>query len=186
MPTTGQVQQARVETTVRDLCDDASAGLAQPWVRAVRHASTSRFGDLGDRLDRAVTTTDLGVSGTPLWCRGVRVVQWVLFLVALAGALWLGLLAATAYLQMPTPGTPDYRGFPVPTLMLLLGVLAGIVLALLSRALISVGSRSRARKAEKRLRTAVAAVAEDLVIAPVSAELAAHRQTWEGLRAARG
>jgi GTP-binding protein EngB required for normal cell division len=186
MPTTGQVQQARVETTVRDLCDDASAGLAQPWVRAVRHASTSRFDDLGDRLDRAVTTTDLGVSGTPLWCRGVRAVPWVLFLVALAGALWLGVLAATAYLQMPAPGTPDYRGFPVPTLMLVLGVLAGIVLALLSRALISVGSRARARKAEKRLRIAVAAVAEDLVIAPVSAELAAHRQTWEGLRAARG
>ncbi|MCW2827681.1 MAG: transporter, partial [Marmoricola sp.] len=46
MPTTDQVQQARVETTVRDLCDDASQGLTQPWVRSVRRASTSRFADL--------------------------------------------------------------------------------------------------------------------------------------------
>ena len=186
MPTTGQVQQARVETTVRDLCDDVSSGLAQPWVRSVRHASTSRFADLGDRLDRAVTTTDLRVSGTPLWCRGVRVLQWVLFLTALAGAVWLGVLAGTAYLQMPTPGTPDYQGFPVPTLMLVLGVGAGIVLALLSRVLISIGSKSRARRADKRLRAAVAAVAEELVVTPVVAELAAYRQTWEGLRKARG
>jgi hypothetical protein len=185
MPTTDQVQQARVETTVRDLCDDASRGLAQPWVRAVRHASTSRFADLGDRLDRAVTTTDLGVSGTPRWCRAVRVLQWVLLLTALGGALWLGVLAGTAYLQMPTPGTPEYRGFPVPTLMLVLGVAGGIVLAVLSRGLISLGAQSRSRKADKRLRAAVAEVAEELVIAPVSAELAAYRQTWEGLRTAR-
>ena len=111
--------------------------------------------------------------------------QWVLFIVAVAGALWLAVLAGTAYLQMPVPGTPDYRGFPVPTLMLVLGVGAGVVLALLSRVLISFGAKSRARKAEKRLRAGVAEVAEELVVAPVAAELAAYRQTWEGLRKAR-
>jgi hypothetical protein len=110
----------------------------------------------------------------------------VLFLTALAGALWLGALAGSAYLQMPSPGTPDYRGFPVPTLMLVLGVAVGVVLALLSRWLISFGSRSRARKAGRRLRAGVAEVADELVIRPVSAELAAYRQTWEGLRTARG
>ncbi len=186
MPTTDQVQQARVETTVRDLCDDVSKGLAQPWVRSIRSASTSQFADLNDRLDRAVTTTELGVSGTPMWCRAVRVLQWVLLLSALAGALWLGVLAGTAYLQMPVPDTPDYRGFPVPTLLLGLGVTAGIVLALLSRVLISVGAKSRARKAGNRLRAAVAKVAEELVVSPVQTELAAYRRTWEGLRKARG
>ena len=72
------------------------------------------------------------------------------------------------------------------TLMLVLGVAAGIVLALLSRVFISIGASSRARKAERRLRAAVAEVAEELVIAPVVDELAAYRQTWEGLRTARG
>ncbi len=186
MPTADQVQQARVETTVRDLCDDVSEGLATPWVRSVRRASTSRFEDLGDRLDRAITTTDLGVSGTPLWCRAVRVLQWLLLLSALGGAVWLGVLAGTAYLQMPAPDTPDYRGFPVPSMMLVLGVGVGIALALLSRVLISVGAKSRARRADRRLRAAVAEVAEELVITPVAAELAAYRQTWEGLRTARG
>ncbi len=186
MPVADYVQKARVETTVRSLCDDVSNGLAQPWVRSVRHASTSRFADLEDRLDRAVTTTELGVNDTPAWCRAVRVLQWVLLLTALVGAVWLGALAAMSYLQLPTPGTPDYRGFPVPTLMLVLGVVAGVGLALLSRVLISVGARSRARKADRRLREAVAEVCEELVVEPVAAELAAYRTTWEGLRTARG
>lgn len=185
MPGANQVQQARVETTVRDLCDVVSVGLAQPWVRSVRHASTSRFVDLGDQLDRAVTSTDLGVTDTPLWCRGVRMLQWVLLGVALLGALWLGVLAGTAYLQMPSLGAPDYRGFPVPTLMLLSGIIGGVVVALLSRVLISVGAKSRARKADARLRAAVGEVAEELVVTPVAAELAAYRLTWEGLRKAR-
>ena len=70
--------------------------------------------------------------------------------------------------------------------MLVLGVLLGVLLALLSRALIAIGARSRARSADKRLRAAVAEVAQELVIEPVQAELAAHRRTWEGLRQARG
>jgi hypothetical protein len=185
MPAADNVQKARVETTVRSMCDEVSAGLAQPWVRAVRRASTSRFDDLEDRLDTAVTTTELGVSGTPGWCRVVRLLQWVLFAATLAGALWLGVLAVTAYLQVPDPQTPDYLGFPVPTLLLVLGVLAGVVLALLSRLLIAVGARARARRAEKALRAAVSAVCEELVVEPVATELAAHRATWEGLRTAR-
>jgi GTP-binding protein EngB required for normal cell division len=186
MPTADQVQQARVETTVRDLCDDVSAGLAQPWARAVRRASTARFHDLGDRLDRVITTTDLGVSATPLWCRAVRLMQWVLFASALLGALWLGVLAGSAYLQLPSPDTPDYHELPIPSLLLVLGVAGGIALALLSRVFISVGSKARARAADKRLRAGVAEVAEELVVTPVATELAAYRQTWEGLRKARG
>ena len=186
MPTTDVVHRARVETSVRDLCDEVSTGLAQPWTRAVRRASTSRFEDLGDRLDRAVTTTDLGVAGTPLWCRGVRVLQWVLLLAALVGAAWLGVMAVLAYLQLAGMSAPDVQGIPLPTGLLIGGVALGILLALVSRVFISVGAKARARKAEKRLRAAVAEVAEELVVVPVAAELAAHRTTHDGLRAARG
>ena len=186
VPAADYVQKARVETAVRSLSDRLSTGLSEPWVRAVRRASSSRFDRLDDSLDRAVGSTELGVSGTPAWCRFVRALQWVLLLAALGGAAWLGVLAVMGYLQMPQPATPDYVGVPVPTLMLVLGVLAGVLLALLSRALIAVGSRSRSRTAERRLREAVSQVCEELVVEPVAAELAAYRATWEGLRTARG
>jgi hypothetical protein len=132
-----------------------------------------------------VGSTELGVTGTPAWCRLVRALQWVLLLGAVVGAVWLGALAVMGYLQMPQPETPDYAGVPIPTLLLVLGVVAGVVLALLSRVLIAVGSRSRSRTAERRLREAVSAVCEELVVEPMAAELTAYRTTWEGLRWAR-
>jgi len=184
VPEASQVQRARVDTAVRAVADDAAADLTRPWAAAVRHASVSRLEDLNDGLDRAVGGTDLGVSRTPLWWHGVRWLQWALFLAAVTGGLWLAGLAFMAYLQMPTPGTPEYRGFPVPTLMLLGGVLAGVVVAMLSRLLSSLAARRRARSADRRLRAAISEVTEQLVIEPIEAEIAAYRSTRDGLQTA--
>jgi hypothetical protein len=85
---------------------------------------------------------------------------------------------------MPVPDTPDYQGFPVPTLMLLGGVAVGIVLALLCRVLTGVSARAKARSADRRLRTAIGEVTEQLVIVPIEAEIDAYRTTREGLAAA--
>jgi GTP-binding protein EngB required for normal cell division len=185
IPEATQVQKARTESAVRALAHDLSADLARPWATALRRASTSRLGDLNDALDRAVSSTELGVSGTPVWCRLVRVLQWLLLLTAVAGAVWLGALAGMGYLQMPQPDTPRLWGLPVPTLMLLGGVVVGLLLALLSRVLIALTARSRARKVEGRLRAAVREVSDELVVAPLRGELEAYRATTEGLHAAR-
>ncbi|GAB2748828.1 GTPase [Nocardioides pakistanensis] len=184
VPEATQVQRARVDTAVRAVADDAAADLTPQWASAVRRASVSRFDDLGDALDRAVGTTDLGVARTPIWWQLVRGLQWALFLTALAGGLWLGGLAVMGYLQMPEPETPDYRGFPVPTLMLLGGALAGVLLAMLSRVFTAVAARRKARSADRRLRAAIGEVTEDLVIEPIEAEIEAYRRTLDGLEAA--
>ena len=184
VPEASQVQRARVDTVVRAVADDAAEGLSTPWTAAVRHASVSRLDDLNDALDKAVASTDLGISRTPVWWRLVRVLQWLLFVTAVAGALWLGGLAVMGYLQLPEPSTPEYRGFPVPTLMLLGGVAAGVLLAVLSRLLTSLGARRRARTADRRLHAAVAEVTEELVVAPIEAEIEAYRRTRDGLAAA--
>ncbi len=184
VPQASQVQRARVDTAVRSVADDASTELSKPWAAAVRRASVSRLEDLNDALDRAVSGTDLGVSRTPIWWRLVRVLQWVLILTAIAGGLWLAGLALFGYLQMPAPDTPDYRGFPVPTLMLLGGVAVGIVLALLCRVLTGLSARSKARSADRRLRSAIGAVTEELVIEPIETEIEAYRATRDGLATA--
>ena len=69
--------------------------------------------------------------------------QWLLFVAALAGAVWLGVLAVMAYLQVSTPDPPSSGGLPLPTALLLGGVAAGILLALVSRVL--VGDRAPGR-----------------------------------------
>jgi GTP-binding protein EngB required for normal cell division len=178
------VQRARVDTAVRAMSDEAADGLSAPWAAAVRRASVSRLPDLGDALDAAVTSTDLGVSRTPAWWRVVRFLQWLLLLTAVAGGLWLAALAVLGYLQVPAPSTPRYQGFPVPTILLVGGVLAGVLLALLSRMVVGLSARARARAAQRRLRAAIGEVTDRLVVQPVEAELEAYRATRTGLSAA--
>ena len=184
VPEATRVQRARVDTAVRGVADDVAQELSRPWAEAVRRASVSRLDDLGDALDKAVATTDLGVSRTPLWWRLVRFLQWVLILCAVAGGLWLGGLAVLGYLQVPAPDTPRYQGFPLPTFMLLGGVAVGVLLALLCRVFTGWSARSKARSADRRLRAAIGEVTEDLVVTPIEAEVEAYRRTRDGLATA--
>ena len=184
LPQASQVQRARVDTAVRRVADDVSAELVKPWAAAVRKASVARLPDLNDALDKAVSGTDLGVSSTPIWWRAVRGMQWLLILSALAGGIWLTALAVMGYLRLPEPTTPDYRGFPVPTILLVGGVLVGIVLGLVCRVLTGVSARAKARSADRRLREAISEVTERLVIEPIEAEIGAYRATRDGLAAA--
>ena len=186
VPEATHIQRARLESAVRSLSDDLSEGLTKPWASALRRASTSRLDDVRDELDRAVGGTDLGMDKTPMWCQLVRIIQWTLLLAGFVGAIWLGALAVTAYLKLPEPTVPDVLGIPLPTLLLIGGVVAGLLLGLLSRLLISWSAQARAGRAERRLMVAVNQVCEDLVVAPIQAEITAYADTTEGLGRARG
>ena len=186
VPDANEVQNARVDTAVREFADRLSAGLTRPWAAAVRRGSVSRLPELGERLDRAVAATDLGVAKVPLWTRGVRALQWLLVLSALLGAAWLAALAGIDFLGLPDPPDTKIGSVPVPTLLLLGGVGLGVLLAVLCRVLVRRSARRRAARADARLRRAADEVTEQLVIEPVEAELLAYRLTTEGLRVARG
>jgi GTPase Era involved in 16S rRNA processing len=184
VPQASGVQRARVDTEVRALADQVGEGMAPSWATAVRSASVSRLPDLGDRLDRAVGTTDLGAARIPVWAGLVRVLQYVLIISALVGAGWLALLAFGSYARLPEPPTPEVGSFPVPTLLLLGGVLLGLLLALVCRWLVALTARNRARAADKRLRDAISEVSAELVVTPIRAELASYAEVREGLSAA--
>ncbi len=184
VPEPTRVQRARVDTAVRSVADAVGSQLAPAWSDAVRRASVSRLDDLNDALDRALVATDLGVTRTPLWWRFARLLQVLCAVALLAGLLWLGGLAVLGYLQMPAPRTPDENGLPLPTLLLLIGVGGGLALAVIGRFVNGLIARSRARSAERRLRTAIGGVTDELVIAPVDVELAAYAEVRQALDAA--
>jgi hypothetical protein len=184
VPQATLVQRARVDTAVRAVADDVSTGLTRPWAGAIRAASVARLPDLGDRLDAALARTELGVEKLPWWAGLVRVLQWLLILSAMVGAVWLGALFAMAYLRVPEPPTPDWNGLPVPTLLLVGGIVLGVALALLSRMLVGITARRRARAADRRLREAIRAVSQELVVEPIEAELAAYSRVRAGLTTA--
>jgi GTP-binding protein EngB required for normal cell division len=181
VPAATQVQRARVDSEVRAVADEVSAPLTRPWADAVRRTSVSRLPDLNDRLDSALSGTELNADRIPVWAGLVRILQWVLLLSASAGLLWLGVLAADRHLSDTTPSAPEVGGFLLPTVLLLGGVILGVLLALACRLLVSATARSRARSADHRLRDAISGVADELVVAPVRGELTAYDTVREGL-----
>jgi hypothetical protein len=174
VPEATGVQRARVDAAVRAVADDAVGQMSGPWADAVRRVSVSRLPETADRLDAAVGDADLGVARLPWWAGAVRVLQWLLLLTALVGAAWLGALALTGFLQLPLGEPSSVAGVPTPTALLIGGVAAGILLALLCRVLVEVTARSRARTADRRLRAAIDEVADELVVRPIEAEIAAY------------
>nr|WP_208383043.1 GTPase [Modestobacter marinus] len=169
LPQAGAVQQAALGAALRRARDSAGQGLPQAWRDELRRTAEFSEERLADRLDRAVTGTDLGPDRTPLWQRAVGGLQWLLVLIALAGALWLLGLVALGLLQLDdVVPLPRVEGIPLPTLLLAGGLLAGLLLALLARPLVHAGARRRARQARRRLLDRVGEVADAEVVEPLT------------------
>ncbi|HQF03686.1 MAG TPA: YfjP family GTPase [Phycicoccus sp.] len=176
--------RAAVSLATRNLAGRAGDGLPVPWAEAVDSAVRPAGGELTDALDRAVMSTPLR-GRNPIWWRVVGVLQTLLALAAIAGLLWYAVLWVMTWLQFPHPSPPLLWDFvPVPFLLLVGGLVLGLLFAALSRAFARVGARRRAAGVEKKLRGAIADVADTEIIAPVAAVLERHAQTRRSLEVA--
>jgi GTPase Era involved in 16S rRNA processing len=185
LPAATPVQRARMDTAVRNITNKAAAGLSRPWADSVRTAIRRREEALGDELDQAVARTDLGANTNPGWWGVARFLQWLLFLVALGGAVWLAVLAVLGYLQLNDPPLPKWQGIPIATLMLIGGALLGVVVSIACRLFASSGANRRARLVAKALRSELEKVAESHVVAPAREELEAYTICRDKLAIAR-
>ena len=187
LPNPSGVQRARTQGAVRDATDAVTRDLPDPWPEHLRRAATPDPAILADRMDVAVAAAvRQGRPRDPRWWRLVNVLQWLLAAAAITGALWLGLLALAAYLRLPEPPTPDLRGFPIPTLLLLGGIAIGLLASAVSGRLNRVGARRRSRAVHRRATVELVDVAGELVTRPMQAELDRYHQLRGLLLAARG
>jgi GTP-binding protein EngB required for normal cell division len=169
LPPAGPVELAGMATAVRRARDVVGEGLPQVWRDDLRRTVEVSEAELADRLDRAVAGTDLGSDRVPVWQRAVGGLQWVLAATALVGALWLLALVVLGFFQLDdVVPLPRVEGLPLPTLLVVGGLLAGFLLAVVSRPVVAVRARRRARAAERRLRAAVDAVAVEDVLGPMA------------------
>ena len=185
LPSNDPVAKARANSAVLDYVDKASAGAPQAWVQSTRAIADQASTALADELDQAVTRAPLVPPRDPRWWSAFGALQWLLFAIAVVGGVWLLGLAALAYFQFHVAQAPDVEGFPIPTLLVIVGLLGGVLLAAVGR-LLARGSATRAaRAARQALRAEVAAVAEREIAAPVAAELATVERFRTALNAAR-
>lgn len=170
LPSPGPVELAQLESASRTAVEARFAGLPEHWRDAARRAARAEPAALADELDQAVVGVDLGVERPRLWMRSVRLAQWLLLLTGLVGAAWLLLNAFATFLVVPLPDVAlggDVGAVPLPTLLLVTGVLGGVLLAAGSRALVGWSASRSSRRAERALREAVEEVARRRILEPV-------------------
>jgi hypothetical protein len=186
LPAPTDVQRAQVASAARRLADGAAEGLSQPWPRLVREAATAAEADVPEALDKAVAGAELSVS-RPRWWKLAGLLQTILTLAVAAGAVWLGALAVFGWLRIEdVVPLPEVEGIPIPTWLVLGGIAAGLVLALLAKVANGVGARRRESRSARSLRARVEAVADELVTGPVERELDARKRLCAAVSAARG
>lgn len=171
LPPAGAPERARTDAAVREFADAASEGAPGPWRAVIRGAAREGRDRLPDALDQAVASAELKAGQPSWWWTVFNVIQWLALLAALGGFGWLGVLAGLGYLQLPVPEVPRVQGWPVPTVMIGGGVLLGVILAIAAKAIAGAAARARGAAARRRLKSAVGAVAQELVVEPVEREV---------------
>ncbi|QCB94073.1 GTPase [Cellulomonas shaoxiangyii] len=184
LPPAGPQVQAQAANAVRGWLDEATTGLPDAWVLAVR--ADVRTGGLADDLDVAVASTTLLPARAPWWARTVDVLQWAGVVALVGGLVWLGVLAGTAYLRLPEPTTPEWGPLPAPTALVVGGLALGLLLTLLGTVGAWAEGRRQSARARRRLRASVARVATVRVVDPVTTELARWRSCRDLARRAAG
>ncbi|MDO9380703.1 MAG: GTPase [Nocardioidaceae bacterium] len=184
-PVPGDAQRSGVEVAVRDVAETSSAGMPPTWATAVRDAATGTSGELADRIDAATSSADLGLGRSRAGWRLVAVVQWLLLLAAVAGLVWLVVVAVQAG-GSGSASTPSVLGVPLPTILLVGGLVLGLLVALVGRSLAARAGRRAAEEADSTLRTAVGEVAHTQVVVPVREVLDRHEAVRVGLLTATG
>lgn len=172
LPPLSAAQKAGMANAVRQYSKQMANRIDEPWKRSMKEAALSREAELPDLLERDMMRIDYGLGRTRAPWVVFNALQWIALLSALAGVAWLTLISGMAYLQIQLPPAPTPEGSPVPlpTLLLLLGVLLGIASAGVGRLLTAMGSRYYARKLRGRLQTGVEKAVQSCVVAPVQQE----------------
>lgn len=172
LPPLSAAQKAGMANAVRQYSKQMAARIDEPWKRSIKEAALSREAELPELLERDMVRIDYGLGRTRAPWVIFNALQWIALMSALAGVGWLTLISGMAYLQIQLPPAPTPEGSPVPlpTLLLLLGVLLGIASAGVGRLLTAMGSRYYARKLRGRLQTGVEKAVQSCVVAPVQLE----------------
>ena len=183
VPTTAS---AALSTGVRRVIDRVGEGRPELWVRQLRAVSRRSMDGLPEAIDTAIAGTDLGMGRPPRWWGWANAVQWLGWIAAGAGALWiLGVQLARQFLLLEWP-VPLWRGMPVPTCLVAGGLAWTLLVALLAGVCGAVAWRRRRSWAREQVETSVEEIVDERLVAPLVAEDSRQRAVVDALdRAAR-
>lgn len=163
-------------------------GLPQAWASAVADKSEDIAESMPAHLDRAASGTKLPAQPSAAW-KIFLVIQWLALLAALVGVGWYLMVAFLPGALVPLLGddlTPEVEGWPIPTLLIMGGLLLGIVLGLVIAVfggIIGAGVKARTRSA---LRKKVAEISQAQVVEPLETIRQDYAKFLTAVQAAAG
>lgn len=171
MPELDAASKAVANRGVRDYAAVVSDGLPQEWAAAVADRAEDVSDSLPAELDRAVARTTLPAEPSKGWGL-LTVLQWLALLATLVGVLWYLAVAFLPGVLTPLLGgdlVPDVEGWPIPTLLIMAGVLTGLLIGLISAAFGGVLGSGVKRRTRSAVQKQVAAVSQTAVAEPLLA-----------------
>ena len=167
------VDVGAVGAALRALAEAVGAPLGAPWDQALRRETMARRDDVATALAGQVLDAARESARPPRWWKAVGGLQSLVLMVAVVGAAWLLLLVVLDSLRLDTESlTPEVGIFPLPTLLLGGGILAGWLIALLARIPARMAGNRRARRARRRMDAVVDDVATEDVVTDLERLLA--------------
>ncbi|GII79021.1 hypothetical protein Sru01_40030 [Sphaerisporangium rufum] len=183
-----KAQPAEVENAVQAMADGLSAGMPDAWAQGVRDAARSGLGTLPARLSDELAETAPRLDRVPGWWRLLKIWQYLLVGLFAAGVAWAGAILAFGVFgagQAPAELLGDVSALPWLGLIMVSVLGLGALSAVASRNFVVLGAGAERDRLEREMRRRIAAVAKDMVIVPVEAELRRYNDFFAALLAAR-
>ena len=171
MPELTAASKAVANRGVRDYATAVADDLPPQWASAVSDRADEVAENLPAELDRAVARTRLPAEPSKGWSL-LTVVQWLALLAALVGVLWYLVVAFVPGALTPLLGgdlVPDVEGWPIPTLLIMAGLLTGLVIGLITAVFGGVIGGGVKRRTRAALRKEIAATSQSAVVEPLDA-----------------
>lgn len=166
-PELSVAESAAIDHGIDKYVAEATNQLPESWHEPIRDEINARVSSLDSAVDSAIASTPLGMERSSWWWPVIKFVQWVALLAALAGALWLAAYPVAGYFQFEFPPAPRVEGIAVPTLMLVIGVLLGIVLGIGCSFVNRLVAKVKRRKALKNIERSVSALVRSAIVEPI-------------------
>ncbi|MFP7706804.1 dynamin family protein [Trueperella sp. LYQ141] len=174
-------QQVHADNQLHEYIAQSVAGLPKTW-RAWVHTKADRGREsfIAD-TDSVIVHSDVEYRRRPVWWTLVNLMQCVALLCVLIGAGWLILRMFADTLQLRLGQVPGWGIFPLPTVLLIGGLLLGWGLALVGRVLAARGRKRTIDRVRRRLEAAIGEQVYRHISVPVREELECYAQIYQTL-----
>jgi len=173
-----------VQHALQELSVQYGRGLTRPWRSRLREVALNA----SEPLQRLTSDALARVTASPprrSWWRPLSAAWGIFELVALAGIVWLLVLAASTYLELPVADPPVVTGISLPIVLVVGGLIGWIVFRVARERAVATGAKRYGQWVRRQYHSEIAEAVKE-AIAPLAVEIAAYQRLVEDLRAVVG